>query len=360
MLATHSGHKLQKSALALSLGFASLVLLAPVSVSAETSHIEKSNHIFKGYPVKKQLITDSKTVFATVRSADKNEARARLGGTVVALNVDEGSSVKRGDLIGKIVDKKIKLQMASLDAKIRASKALLAKTKKDLSRGRKLKRTGVITTSKLDSLKTNYNVNLDNLKSAQAERAVLVEQMKQGDVLAPSDGRVLKVSVTKGSVVMPGESLVSLAANNYILRLQLPERHARFIKLGDKVLVGARGLDPEEKSIGTGTISQIYPELKDGRLIADVKIDRPGNYFVGERTLVRIAAEKRKTILIPKNYTFKRYGQDYVRLERAGHAPMDIIIQLGSAVMIDGNSDKVEVLSGLKEGDHILKPKAAS
>ncbi len=361
MMVNRSGHWLQKSSLAVFTGLAAFSANTSVAAPVKTEQVQESIQL-TGLPVVRQTITDSKAVFATARSSDKNEARARISGTLVSLNVDEGSRVKRGDLVARIVDKKIRLKMASLDAKIRARKALMQKSKKDLGRGRKLKRSGVITTSRLDELKTTYNVNLDNLKSAQAERAVLVEQMKQGDVLAPSDGRVLKVSVTKGSVVMPGESLVSIAANNYILRLQLPERHARFIKLGDKVVVGARGLDPDEKSVGTGTIIQIYPELKDGRLIADVKIDQPGNYFVGERTLVRITAERRKTIVIPKSYTFKRYGLDYVRLERSGHKPMDIIIQLGSAVITEKNSnkDEVEVLSGLKEGDHILMPKAAT
>ncbi len=345
--------KFYKSAF-LTLGFIALSNTPSLASTIKTDPFQKVE--FSGRPVVMQTITDSKTVFATARSADTTEARSRLSGTLVSLTVDEGSQVKRGQLIAKIVDKKLKLKMASLDALMRAGKARLDKTAKDLKRGRTLKARGVVTQAKIDGLKTAYSVAVDNLQSAKAERAVLVEQMKQGDVLAPTDGRVLKVSVTKGSVVMPGESLVSIAANQYILRLQIPERHARFIKIGDAVIVGARGLDPDEKSIGTGRISQIYPELRNGRLIADVEIGQLGNYFVGERTLVRIAAEKRKTIIIPKDYSFKRYGLDYVKLERAGHKPMEIIVQLGSSVMLGANANKIEVLSGLKVGDHILKP----
>ena len=58
--------------------------------------------------------------------------------------------------------------------------------------------------------------------------------------------------------------------------MELPERHARFIKKDDHVMVGARGLDPVEKAIGRGKISQVYPELKNGRVIADVEIDNLG------------------------------------------------------------------------------------
>ena len=47
-----------------------------------------------------QTIIDDKAVFATVRSSDTAIARARLSGTIVALKVDEGAQVKRGQLIG--------------------------------------------------------------------------------------------------------------------------------------------------------------------------------------------------------------------------------------------------------------------
>ncbi len=61
-------------------------------------------------------------------------------------------------------------------------------------------------------------------------------------MLAPAAGRVLKVPVTEGSVMMAGESVATIAANEYLLRLELPERHARFMKKGDPVRIGARGL----------------------------------------------------------------------------------------------------------------------
>ena len=47
--------------------------------------------------------------------------------------------------------------------------------------------------------------------------------------------------VSVGRVVLPGETIATLAEDKYILRLQLPERHARFLRAGDKVLIGARG-----------------------------------------------------------------------------------------------------------------------
>ena len=72
----------------------------------------------------------------------------------------------------------------------------------------------------------------NQIVAAQAERAVLVQQQTEGKVLAPAPGRVLSVPVTKGSVIMPGETVARIAGGGYFLRLSLPERHAAQIKAG--------------------------------------------------------------------------------------------------------------------------------
>jgi RND family efflux transporter MFP subunit len=314
----------------------------------------------QGLPVIEQTIIDDKAVFATVRSSDTAEARARLSGTVTALKVDEGSQVTRGQLVATIVDDKLRLQEGSTEAAIKAAQARLVKAAADLKRGQDLLKRGVVAKATVDEYQAAYDVANNDLKSAQAQQSVLREQMNQGDVLAPADGRVLKVPVTKGSVVLAGESLASIAANQYILRLELPERHARYIKKGDTVMVGARGLDPQEKAVGEGIISQVYPELQDGRVIADVEIANLGDYFVGERALVRIAADKREAIVIPKDYSFKRYGLDYVKLARNGGEPIDVVVQLGGPVLLGRGKGGIEVLAGLRSGDRLIKPTETS
>lgn len=329
--------------------FAASEKMAPKSVPTNAAPTES-------VPVVVQTIIDDKAVFATVRSSDKAEARTRLSGTIVKLTVDEGSQVKVGQLIAEIVDKKLKLTMASLDAKLKAATARFDKADKDFTRGQKLKKRGVIAAAKLDSLKAAYDIANNDRNAVVAERSVLTERMKQGSVYAPANGRVLKVNVTKGSVVLAGESLASIAANQYILRLELPERHARFINKGDTVMVGARGLDPVEQAAGPGIISQVYPELQNGRVVADVEIAHLGNYFVGERALVRIAADKRQAIVIPGGYSFKRYGLDYVKLEQKGAKPLEVVVQLGELVLLGKGKGGIEVLAGLRAGDRLVRP----
>ena len=51
------------------------------------------------------------------------------------------------------------------------------------------------------------------MRARTAERAVIQQQLTEGQVLAPAAGRVLKVPVTVGSVVLPGDAVAHDRAN---------------------------------------------------------------------------------------------------------------------------------------------------
>lgn len=303
-----------------------------------------------------QEIDDFKSVFARVESKDRVEARIRTGGTVTELKVDEGVLVKPGEVLAVVVDPKIALRIEAVDAQIAALESRLETAKADYDRAQQLSRRGVIAQARLDQLKTAFDSATNDLQAARAERSVIERQAEEGQVLAPAAGRVLKVSVTQGSVMLVGESLATIAANEYLLRLELPERHARFMKQGDTIRVGSRGLNGREEVAGEGRIIQVYPELENGRVIADAEAQNLGNYFIGERAQIWISAGKRETFLIPADYLFKRHGLNYVKVAQDAGPPLDIVVQPGLAAAGKDGADQIEILSGLKSGDELVRP----
>ncbi len=170
--------------------------------------------------------------------------------------------------------------------------------------------------------------------------------MKEGAALAPGAGRVLKTPVTEGSVVLPGETIATIAEDHYILRLQLPERHARFMRAGDAVKISGRG-SADGGALSEGKVRIVYPEIEGGRVIADVEVPDVGDYFVGERTRVYVATGERPAIVIPRAYVYRRAGVDFVRLKDGA----EVVVQLGS-----GDDASVEILAGLKDGDEVVTP----
>ncbi|HKJ63322.1 MAG TPA: efflux RND transporter periplasmic adaptor subunit [Hyphomicrobiales bacterium] len=308
------------------------------------------------YLVNPQEIDDFKSVFARVESKDRVDARVRTGGTVAELKVDEGVHVEPGEVLAVVVDPKIALRIKAVDAQIAALESRLETAKADYERAQQLAARGVIAQARLDQLKTAFDSATNDLQAAQADRSVIERQAEEGQVLAPAAGRVLKVAVTEGSVMLVGESLATIAANEYLLRLELPERHARFMKKGDAIRVGARGLNGEPKIASEGRIVQVYPELENGRVIADAEAQGLGNYFIGERAQIWISAGKRETFLIPEAYLFKRHGLNYVKVAQADGPPLDLVVQPGLPVANKDGPDRIEILSGLKSGDKLVRP----
>ena len=299
------------------------------------------------FVVRAQDIDDRKAVIATVEPVRQLVARARIGGTVAQLKVREGDVVVAGQEIARVVDQKLSLQMQALDSRIKSQQAARDKAQLDFDRASELMRRGVSTQAQLDQAKAALDIGERNLSAIKSDRDGIVQQSAEGAVLAPGAGRVLTVPVSAGRVLMPGETVATIAEEQFILRMQLPERHARFMRAGDKVLMAARGQEGGLKAAQEGKVRIVYPEITGGRVVADIDVPDLGTYFVGERTRVYVSTGKRKTILAPPQAIFERAGVKFVKL-RAG---AEVVVQTGEA-----GPEGVEILSGVADGDVLLTP----
>ena len=183
-----------------------------------------------------------------------------------------------GQVIATVGDEKIARQMKSLDAQIAGLEAQLAKAQADLSRAESLVERGTIPRVRLDEARTAADVANNALRARVAERSVVEQQLTEGQVLAPTAGRVLKVPYTVGAVVLPGETVATIAEKNFVLRLRVPERHARFLKAGDAVRID--GDEIGQSGARFGKIKLVYPQIEDGQVVADATVDGLGDYFV--------------------------------------------------------------------------------
>jgi RND family efflux transporter MFP subunit len=303
--------------------------------------------------VASRSVTDEKAVFATVESISVVPARGRIGGTVVQLNFREGDPVTSGQAIAAIGDEKLALQMKALDAQIGALQAQSDQAQTDFDRIQGLVDRGILPRVKLDEARTALNVAENGLRARTAERAVIQQQLNEGQVLAPASGRVLKKLVAVGSVVLPGDPIAMIAQQDFKLRLRVPERHARFLKAGDKIRVdGAEFGDQTPKS---GVIDLVYPQIEDGRVIADATVPGLGEYFVGDRLRVWISGGSRTAFVIPSNYVATRFGIDYVRIRQADRT-IEAPIQRGRDLPSPDLPDGLEILSGIRVGDELVQP----
>jgi RND family efflux transporter MFP subunit len=305
-----------------------------------------------GYAVTARTIADMKPVAGEVTTRDMGMATARIGGTLVRLNVREGATVRAGQVIGVVRDDRINLQTAGFDAMVRAAEAEAERARADMARTRTLFDRGIYAQAKLDQVSAAARAAEGNLEAARAQRAASAESGAQGAILAPTAGRVLKADVPIGSVVMPGQSIATVTSGPLVVRVQLPEGQARALQVGTRVEMTPDGPGGD---VMMAPVAQVYPAVDAGQVVADIDASGLDASLIGRRIGVRLPVGERQAIVIPATFVVSRFGVDYVRLVRSGTVA-DTPVQIAPGPSVS----EVEVLSGLVAGDRIVAPGGAA
>ncbi len=321
------------------LGLAVLLSLAPVARAAEEV-------------VRPVAVVDSKAVYGRIESRFVVPARSRIGGVLVDLDVTEGSVVEAGRPIARVADEKLALQMNAADARIRAASSQLENARVEADRTAALLARGAATQQRLDQLRTQVDVLTNQMNQTEAERAVILQQATEGTVVAPAAGRVLTVPIRRGSVVLAGEQVATIAGGGLFLRLAIPERHAPLLTVGAVVEIGEGAAEAGRPS--RGTIEKVYPQIESGRVIADVAVEGLPDRFVGERVLVRVPVATRQVLAVPEAALRLRAGIDFVRIATA-QGERDVAVVTGAIVGTPAGPRR-EILTGLRPGDRVILP----
>lgn len=293
-------------------------------------------------------VTEWKPVYGQVETRDRVPARARIGGTIVELTVTEGDRVEAGATIARIEDVKLNFQIDALDARLSALASRLETARAELARGETLIERGVISNQRMDALRTDVNVIEGEISSVEAERAVVRRQIDEGRVLAPDDGIVLSVPLSRGSVVTPGEAVAEIGGGGVFLRLAVPERHATDLAEGDSIEIGGAGM------ARSGVLARIYPLIEGGRVQADVEVEGLDPRFVGRRLPVRLPVGTRDAILVPEAALSREGGLDFVTVRTEGGEVRRAVVP-GGVAEHDGAQMR-EILSGLNPGEVVVTP----
>lgn len=297
------------------------------------------------------MIADYKPVAATVTTRRMGEARARIGGTLIRLNVKEGDQVREGQVLALVADQRLNLEARGYAAQAAAAQAEAVRAQADYARIKTLYDKGIYAKARLDQAEAAAKAAQGSFDAARAQAAAGAELNAQGAILAPASGRVLKADVPAGAVVAAGQTVVTVTAGEPLLRLEMPEAQARVLHVGDTVKLDPRDLP---NGAASGTIVQVYPAVTAGRVTADISVPGLTADLVGQSVRVMVKVGERPAITLPTRFVANRYGVDYVRvLDKQGRAS-DVPVQLAPGP----DASRVEVLSGVGGGDVLVAPKA--
>lgn len=299
--------------------------------------------------VQQRNAPDYKTVAAVLTNRDIGDARARISGTLQRLVVREGEQVRRGQLLAVVADQRLTLEAQAGSAGVAAAEATAERARGDLRRAQFLFERGVYAQARMDAVEAEARAAEAQLRAARAQAGAAGAVAAQGRVYAPADGRVTRLPIPQGAVVMPGDIVVAISTGARVLRIEVPEGEATMLREGQEIRIISDG----EAAARTARVRQVYPAIDNGLVTADLDASSFEGEFIGARVRVLAPAGERQAFVIPATYIVTRYGVDYVRLWRNGSV-MEAPVQRGAPTPMEDMENGVEILSGLRAGDQIV------
>jgi RND family efflux transporter MFP subunit len=169
------------------------------------------------------------TASAEVVPVTKVELAFPLSGLVTAVNVQEGDSVKAGDVL-------VTLDTAILEAKVRDAEAAVVTEQTQVVY---LKRTGTDNERLLAA-----QADVDR---AQAAVDIAKAQLAQATLTAPIDGTIAIVDISPAEYVNPGQIVITLGdlAHFRIETTDFSEKNIPQVKVGQPAIVYIEALGSE-------------------------------------------------------------------------------------------------------------------
>jgi len=170
---------------------------------------------------------------------------AELTGTVREIGFENGSVVKKGQMM-------VRLDTSAEEAQLASAQADAALARQTLDRAENLRKQEVNTQAELETAQAKD-------KQARATVVNLQAIINKKIIRAPFDGRAGIRAVELGQVVSPGTPIVSLQTVSPIYaEFQLPQQALADVKLGQKVAVK---VDVFPDRSWEGTVTTINPEV---------------------------------------------------------------------------------------------------
>lgn len=328
-------------------------------------------------------------VTGTLAAEEQVTVSFKVTGRLDSLDVDLGSTVEKGQSIGKLTPTDFLLRVTQADAALQQARArlgLVAEGTDDavdvsktaivrqaeavldqarLTRGRaaSFAKQGIGSQADLDAAEANFRVaegryqdaieEVRNRQALLAQRKSELELAKQAlsdsRLTAPFSGRVRERHATPGQYLATGAPVVTIVKVNPLrLRLSIPERESSSVRVGQLVRVSLEG-DPTGHQ---GRVIRISPAIEENSRTMSIEAEvanpagllRPGAFANAEV----VTEAKDRAILVPASAVISFAGVEKVFVVKDGKA-VERRVTTGRRA-----TSQVEVLKGLTAGEQVV------
>lgn len=303
----------------------------------------------------------------TVTPWEEVPVGAETGGlTAVAVNADEGQTVRQGQVLVALNDTMLRAQLRQQDAAVTSARATLAQTDAALRRARELQQKGYLSQAALDTALANQQTAAAQLAAAEASRNEIFARLGQAAIRAPVSGLISRRSVTKGQIVTAGTELFRIVRDGRLeLDAEIPESDLLSIHAGMPAKVSS-----DQVGDVAGTVRIVTSEVNTQSRVGLARISlAPGSGFrSGMFARAQIAAGVQPAPTFPTAAILYRQNQPGVFVvdarSRAQFRRIDILARTADRTAANGlNPGERVVVEGagfLGDGDAVHVAGAAS
>lgn len=162
----------------------------------------------------------------------------RIGGKIIERRVNLGDQVHKGQEIARLDPQDVKLSAVASQAAVSAAQADLTLAQAEFERARNLAAQKFISTSVLDTRRSQLEAAEAKLAQAKAQSNVSGNQVGYATLTADRDGVVTALPVEAGQVLAAGQAVARIAdpAELEVL-IWLPETRANTLKPGMPAMI---------------------------------------------------------------------------------------------------------------------------
>lgn len=286
--------------------------------------------------VQEAVISGQFSLPAKVEPVNEADIAINSSGKLKHLNIDLGSQVKKGQVIGSIDNslKQLNLQSTQL---------LVDKYERDFNNYKELYKGKAASENDYTNAKYNY-------ENAKTQAAQIKQQIEDGNLVAPVSGTIVKKNVEEGEFVNVGSVVASVVDIS---------------KLKANVLVSEKDIYRLSPNMPVTILCDIYPgkTFKGNVRYISPKGDESHNYQVEVTvennnsaqlkagTFVRVKFDVKnnnKALQIPKNALVEGLKNPYVYVANGNKA------EVRKLVLGRESGENIEVLNGLAAGEEVI------
>lgn len=285
--------------------------------------------------VSEQDLADGLFVSGSLLPDEEVDLTFETSGKITEIYFQEGTFVKRGQLLAKINDAPLQAQLKKLEVQLK------------LHQDRLYRQNALLEKEAVS--KEAFQEAETNLATLKAEIELVKANIAQTELRAPFDGIVGLREVSQGSYASLTTTIAKLTKINPLkVEFNVPERYAGVLKAGGKLNFTVEGDLKERKAEVYALDSRVDNETRTFKVRAHYN-NADGKLVAGRYVNVSLTTRQYdKTLAVPSQAIVSEMGIDKVFLYKNGKATP---VEIKKGIRTDA---LVQVLSGLSIGDTVI------